>query len=704
MRAKYPDVEGIVERNGAKIAYEVYENDAPTLFLVQTWQISHSRHWKFQISFLARHFRVVAYDPVGNGHSDRPLDASRYTFAEIVADAIAVLDATNTKTCVPIGLSRGGALAVYLSALHPERVDACIAIAAAHQWTVPIATRASASSTQTDPGDISEGWAKYDPAYWRKDWRDFMEFFAAQVWSDPHSTKGWDDSVSWALETTGDVIALTAEAGLGLDQEELEEAIRNIEIPALIIHGTADEIISHESSAVLQGMIPDSELLTIEGAGHSPIGRYPVKINNAIKGFANRIYGRSDPATTWNVGNGRQLNALYVSSPIGLGHARRDVAIAAELRKAKPELQIDWLAQDPVTRVLDAAGETIHPASKLLANESAHIEDECGEHSLAAFQAIRNMDEILLNNFMVFDEVLEAGQYDLVIGDEAWEVDHHLHENPNLKKTSYAWMTDFVGFLPVESGGEREAFVAADYNAEMIEQVARYGRIRDKAVFVGQPDDIVKDSFGPDLPMIREWTENNYDFSGYVTGFDPAALGDRDELREEFGYQSDEQICIVSVGGSGVGLDLLMRVVESFPAAHKANPDMRMIVVTGPRIDPRSLPQVDGVEYRGYVDRLYRHLSVADLAIVQGGLTTTMELTAAKVPFIYVPLRDHFEQNFHVRARLDRYRAGRYMDYEDVVPDNLSSVISQELGRKVDYMDVEVDGAARAAAMIAELI
>jgi UDP-N-acetylglucosamine:LPS N-acetylglucosamine transferase len=127
-------------------------------------------------------------------------------------------------------------------------------------------------------------------------------------------------------------------------------------------------------------------------------------------------------------------------------------------------------------------------------------------------------------------------------------------------------------------------------------------------------------------------------------------------------------------------------------------------VVTGPRIDPTSLPQVDGVEYVEYVDRLYRHLAVADLAIVQGGLTTTMELTAAKVPFVYVPLRNHFEQNVHVRARLDRYKAGRLMDYEDVVPDNLASVMAEEIGRDVDYVDVESNGAVVAAAMIGELL
>ena len=128
----------------------------------------------------------------------------------------------------------------------------------------------------------------------------------------------------------------------------------------------------------------------------------------------------------------------------------------------------------------------------------------------------------------------------------------------------------------------------------------------------------------PACPTIREWTEEHYDFAGYVTGFDPGDLGDRAAL----GYRDDEQVCIVTVGGSGVGGELLRRVIEAFPEAKERVPDLRMIVVAGPRIDPATLPQHDGLEVRAYVHDLYRHLAACDLAIVQGGLTTSMELTA----------------------------------------------------------------------------
>ena len=188
----------------------------------------------------------------------------------------------------------------------------------------------------------------------------------------------------------------------------------------------------------------------------------------------------------------------------------------------------------------------------------------------------------------------------------------------------------------------------------------------DRAIFVGDPADIVPDRFGPGLPEIRAWTEAHYGFSGYVTGFDPAAFADRDALRAELGYRPDEQVCIVTVGGSGVGRSLLERVIAAFPEAKRRLPALRMIVVAGPRIDPASLVTalLPGLEIRPYVDQLFRHLAACDLAVVQGGLTTTMELAANRRPFLYFPLRHHFEQNFHVRHRLERYGAGRCMDFE----------------------------------------
>ena len=222
--------------------------------------------------------------------------------------------------------------------------------------------------------------------------------------------------------------------------------------PVLVIHGSDDECQSLERGHAL-AELTGGELLVIEGAGHAPQARDPVKVNQAIKHFTERTARTEMKNTTWARAMSRGKKVLYLASPIGLGHADHDVAIVKELKRLGPDVQVDWLAQHPVTTVLEAEGETIHPASEWLANESAHFASESTGHELHCFQALRRMDEILVANFMVFQEVVEEGNYDLVIGDEAWDVDYYWHENPELKRGSHVWLTDFVGFIPMPDGG-----------------------------------------------------------------------------------------------------------------------------------------------------------------------------------------------------------------------------------------------------------
>jgi pimeloyl-ACP methyl ester carboxylesterase len=707
-RARYPDDQGYVERDGVRVFYEVYGSGEPTILLCPTWTLVHSRVWKMQIPYLARHHRVVVFDPRGNGKSDRPPNVGAYAEAEFARDALDVLDATGTERAVVVGLSRGTQRALLLAAEHPERVLGVVLVGPwfpasrslggvryrvmFHPWVRWSFTRRPI---------LTRSWAKVNAVHFRRDFRDFVEWFAGMATSEAHSTKGFDDVVEWGLETDPDTLALTvlAAAAAPVTRRDQLALARRVQCPVLVISGKKDKVTSHADARAL-AKATGGKLVAIEGGDHLPEGRQPVTVNLAIREFVDPSFRRKSAVKRSN----SRRRALYVSSPIGLGHARRDVAIARELRALHPDLEIDWLAQDPVTRVLEAEGERIHPASRHLANESAHIESESAEHGLQCFQAIRRMDEILAANYMVFDDVVSETPYDLWIGDEAWELDYHLHENPDRKRAPFAWLTDFVGWLPMPENGEREASVVADYNAEMVEHVRDHPEIRDRAIFVGNPDDIIGERLGPSLPGIRDWTERNFDFAGYVTGFDQTELGDRERLRAELGYRPHERVCLVTVGGSGVGASLLRRVMGAFPAAAQLVPGLRMIVVAGPRIDPATLPAADGLEVRAFVEDLYRHLAACDLAVVQGGLTTAMELTAAQRPFLYFPLRHHFEQRFHVAHRLDRYQAGRRMDFEGATPDVIAQAIAEEIGRDVDYRSVETDGARLAAQRISELL
>src|SRR5207253_186560 len=172
----------------------------------------------------------------------------------------------------------------------------------------------------------------------------------------------------------------------------------------------------------------------------------------------------------------------------------------------------------------------------------------------------------------------------------------------------YVFMTDFVGWLPMDEPGSREAYVAADYNEENIRHIERYPYVRDGAVFVGFKDDVVPRHFGPELPSMPDWIERHFEFA------------------------------------------------------------------------------------------------CCDLAVVQGGLTTTMELVANRRPFVYIPLQNHFEQNHHVVYRLRRYGAPAPTFYDEATPERLAAQMLERLGAPVDYAPVEADGAARAARLIAPLL
>ncbi len=701
MRARYPDAEGYVERDGVRIFYEIFGSGEPTVLFLPTWSYGYSRFWKAQVPYLARHGRVITFDGRGNGRSSRPDGAAAYGDAEFAADALAVLDAVGCEQAYLVSFSRGARWCLLLAAEHPERVRGAVFIDHALPLPPGAPVRDAAIHAFDEPSALADGWGKWNRHYWLDHYADFVEWFAHQIFSEQHSTKQIEDAIGWALETTPETLISTITTA---DKTSTVHAVRElasrIQCPVLVLHGDEDAIVSHARGQTLAD-IAGGRLVTIRGGGHAPQARDPVKVNLLLRDFT----APEPPRTlTWTRAQRRAKRALYISSPIGLGHAQRDAAIAAELRALRPDLQIDWLAQHPVTLALEQRGERIHPASALLASESRHIESESAEHDLHCFQALRRMDEILVANYMLFHDVVNEEDYDLWIGDEAWELDYFLHENPEEKRAAFVWMTDFVGYLPMADGGAHEAFLTSDYNAEMIEHVERFPRLRDRAIFVGNPDDIVPDAFGQDLPPIRAWTEQHFDFSGYITGFDPAAFADRTALREALGYRPDEQVCIVTVGGSGVGGHLLRRVIAAFPEAKRQVPALRMIVVTGPRIDTAEFEQADGLEVRAYVHELYRHLAACDLAVVQGGLSTCMELTANQRPFLYFPLRHHFEQNFHVRRRLERYGAGRCMTFETSTPEVIATAIAEEIGRSVHYRPVETDGAARAAARIAELI
>jgi pimeloyl-ACP methyl ester carboxylesterase/predicted glycosyltransferase len=691
MRALEPRIQDRVDVDGVGIGYEVFGDGPGTILLTPAWQIVTSHFWKFQVPYLARRFRVITFDARGSGRSDRPDDPKLY--GRDVADALAVLDATGTERALVGGLSLGAATAIVLATRHPERIAGVIALASTVPALTPDHPWWNDPPFEADPG-VDEGWARFTRASWRRDFPGFVEFFVREMFPEPHCEKQVDDVLAWGLDSGRTVLEHTMDSpAAGMTREQAEALVRGVRCPVLAIHGDGDRI-SPPARGRRIAELTGGELVVMEGSGHAPTGRDPVRVNVLMEEFATRVLGApAAAARQWTRAPDRPRRALFVSSPIGLGHARRDIAIARELRALVPGLEIDWLAQHPLTAALEAAGERVHPASGGLASESRHLERTAGDHTLGVFQAIREMDEILLANYMVFRELVREQTYDLWIGDEAWEVDHYLHENPEDKRAPFVFLSDFVGWLPLPEGGEREAFLCADLNAQMLEQVARFPYVRDRALFVGDPGDVVPASFGPGLPDIRPWVEAHFEFCGQIV--DTAAPAERD---------ADGPLCVAAVGGSGVGEGLLARLVAGHEAAAERTPGLRMLAVTGPRIDAARLRAPAGVDVRGYVPDLDRVLAGCDVALVQGGLSTGMELVAAGRPFVSFPLKGHFEQRIHVTHRLARHGHTRALEFEDATHAGVAEAIAGALGAPVHYRPVAPGGAALAAARIAELL
>jgi pimeloyl-ACP methyl ester carboxylesterase len=281
-RARYPDDSGYVERDGVRVYYEVYGSGEPTVLLLPTWSVMHSRHWKMQIPYLARHCRVVTFDGRGNGRSDRPHDPAAYDEREFAADAVAVMDETETDSAVIVGFSLGGQRGLLLAGGHPERIDGAVFIGPNFPGGGEPLLERTVYDFDTEY-DTDEGWAKHNRFHWLRDYRDWVQFFMTKMFTEPHSTKPIEDAVAWGLETNAEVMIATMEAP-GLSPEEAQALCRRVRCRVLVIHGGQDAIGSLTRGAAFAEQT-GGDLVVLEGSGHAPHLRDPVKVNLLIREF-----------------------------------------------------------------------------------------------------------------------------------------------------------------------------------------------------------------------------------------------------------------------------------------------------------------------------------------------------------------------------------------------------------------------------------
>ncbi|MCK4786739.1 MAG: hypothetical protein KAV87_23475 [Desulfobacteraceae bacterium] len=391
---------------------------------------------------------------------------------------------------------------------------------------------------------------------------------------------------------------------------------------------------------------------------------------------------------------------LYISGSLGLAHIVRDLAIARELRRQIPEVKISWLAARPASLLLKEAGEEILPEADLYADDNIPAENAARGFHLNLMQYVYNAKEEWAKNVSVFKQVTDKEQFDVIIGDETYEISIALRKKYVITEASFVMIYDFVGcdsttMNPIEKLG-----------------VYKWNRIwarnklfsdeKNLALFVGELEDIPDKRFGFLLPKRREYAKTYYEFIGYIFPFDAAEYANKARIREKLGY-GENPLVVCSIGGTSIGKELLELCGQAYPIIQKSVPDLRMVLVCGPRLSPESLEVPEEVEVRGYIPALYEHFAASDLAIVQGGGASTLELTALRRPFLYFPLEGHYEQQLNVAGRLSRHQAGIKMTFSKSTPNSLAKKVISNLDKEVNYASIPMDGAQKAVQLIKKL-
>lgn len=396
---------------------------------------------------------------------------------------------------------------------------------------------------------------------------------------------------------------------------------------------------------------------------------------------------------------------LYISGSVGLGHIFRDLAIARELRRGDPDLEIFWLASPTANQVIREAGEKLHPKADKWAEENVDLENASSKDKYRvnliryAFGASKNWK----NNVKVFEEVTKRQTFDLVIGDEAYEIYVAITKDPALKPAPFVFIVDFIG-MDSTSNNPLEKVGVYFWNRVWAKDYRRKIPVSDLVLFVGEEEDISDKKFGFLLPHRRIYAhDRKTKFTGYVLPFEPAEYADPEAIKGKLGYTS-VPLVICSIGGTSVGQELLNLCGKAYSIVKGKIPDLHLKMVCGPRLASKFLSLPAGIEAREYVPKLYEHFAACDLAVVQGGGTSTLELTALRRPFIYFPLEGHSEQQIHVAGRLARQKAGVRLSFSQTTPEILAETMIRNIGQKAAWPPIRTDGAQRAAQLINELL
>jgi len=393
---------------------------------------------------------------------------------------------------------------------------------------------------------------------------------------------------------------------------------------------------------------------------------------------------------------------LFISGSIGLGHVTRDIAIAKEIRSLRNDVDILWLAAQPASCLLEENGERLLDEASEYLDENEIAESAASGFRLNLFRYAVAFQRQWQHNIDLVNRVMTRDSYDLLVGDETYDLVTAYRKRPALKKSPFVMIYDFVGFDAMTSN-PLERLGIYMMNRRWASGFPDKPPPYDLGLFIGEPEDVPDRRFGFLLPGRRKFALARYKFTGYILPFRPDEYKDPNAIRSQLGY-GREKLIICAIGGTSIGRQLLELCGQAYPLIKERIPDVRMLLITGPRLAGDSVNVPESVEVREYVPSLYQHFAACDLAIVQAGGGTTLELTALKKPFLYFPIEGHCEQEKYVAGRLARHRAGVRMKLSETSPERLAEQAALNIESIVDYATISADGARKAAGYISDML
>ena len=286
MKAREPDETGFIERDGVRVAWQVYGElhrpADPAVLLLPTWCIVPAEIWKLQVAFLSRRTRVITFDPRGNGASDRP-EASIGVHARRSRRKTPSTCWTRPGPTAPSWSRSRWATCTRWTSRRTTRTawppGSRSRRRSGTSRRSPRTRQASFDRWAEDTGD-DEGWGRYNRYSWLRDYPGFLDFFFDQLVPEEHSTKLIEDLVEWGRGTTGETL-VRAEVGRVVGERRSRTSALEVRCPVVVVHGTDDRVIPYEAGARL-AELTGGTLVTFEGSGHAPQGRDPVAVNRLV--------------------------------------------------------------------------------------------------------------------------------------------------------------------------------------------------------------------------------------------------------------------------------------------------------------------------------------------------------------------------------------------------------------------------------------